>query len=148
MPIQRSQLTKLAHTPTIPPHTDDDTFLVGVYMHDEDAPAPDTLMEVEHPDRYPHPNHRYGRVKVTDMKKLNDDEGVRILIFARKEGPIVFTEEQIWAAYKQYVREFHYRSEQPYHTETMEEFKARDIIGYEETMGGFERILYKAIDYI
>jgi len=149
MPIQRSQLTKLAFTARIPAHTDADNFLVGIFVNDPEAALPDEFLMLPHPDRIRHPNHFYGSVRVVDMKAVNDHPNVRDLIFARKDGPIAFSEDQIFAAYKQGLMEFNIMDKkEPWLSESREDFKQRDPIGYDETMGAYERILYRALDYI
>lgn len=148
MVIQRSQLDKL-NTGVIPAHHDHTHMLVGIYTSD-DGYIPEQVLSVrENPNSHREPNHILAEVIAGDLKSINDDPKVKHIVFTRLVGNIEFTDDQIFAAYKRGLIEFDIMAEKdPWLSESREEFKKRDPIGYDEAMGGYERILYAALGYI
>lgn len=92
------------------------------------------------------PNYIVTEAIDLQLEDLDDDDNVTSWGIIRKCGLIEFSDDQIWSAFLQHQSEFNMRSKPI--TETREEFKNRDPIGYDECMAGMERVLYKALGYI
>lgn len=91
------------------------------------------------------PNYIVSDVIDMQLEDLDEDDNVLNWGIIRKCGIIEFDDDQIWAALLQHQSEF--RPMSPF-TETREQFKERDPIGYDECMAGMERVLYKALGYL
>lgn len=91
------------------------------------------------------PNYIVSKASEVQLDDLDEDDNVVNWGIIRKCGFVEFDDEQIWAALLQHQSEF--RTLHPI-TETREQFKERDPIGYDECMAGMERVLYKALGYL
>jgi hypothetical protein len=125
------------------------SYLVGVYLKDK-ALAPRRLKQrmrdIDGLLVAGDPNYIVSEAIDMDFEDLEDDDNVLSWGIIRKCGIVEFDDDQIWAAFLQHHREFHMHAEPI--SESREQFKERDPIGYDECMAGMERVLYKALGYI
>lgn len=126
------------------------SFLVGVIVDDKSripqAVNHGSLRKLDEPTIPYEDNYIVGEVRSINLPSLDNDENVVTWSIVRKTGPVEFTDDQIWEAFLQHQSEF-----RPMHapiTDTREEYRKNDPIGYDETMAGFERVLYRALGYL
>jgi hypothetical protein len=124
-------------------------FLVGVTLKDK-SQIPNWLKQgmrdIDGLSVAGDPNYIVSEAIDLRLEDLDDDDNVSTWGIIRKCGLVEFTDDQIWAALLQHHSEFNMYSKPI--TETREEFQGRDPIGYDESMAGMERVLYKALGYI
>lgn len=149
--MHKSSFNKMGSFSRWPEGYDETTvFVVGVRLHDGNI-VPGAIQAGSLRDLSGNiiadiePNYVVGNIACTDLAALDTDSNVELWAILRKAGPVELTEDQIWAAFVEYENG---RNPQRPFTETQQQFKTRDPIGYDECLAMMERSLYRALGYL